>query len=398
MKKNLTTLLLCVALTAGALTGCSSGSGGTNNGNASASGSSAAPATSAVPASTATASASTEEAEGTETEPATDAGEATIKETWQEFTIVNPVLGSQLTFYLPEAEWSVGRKIGAVVTADTGYQFKIDGELQAEVHLQAYSYDTYKEGDRAAEAMFAEESQYTKPLTTGNGFPAAVREGDSNDQYYVNMGDLAGADGYYLQVYYNIKKNDDEALYAEIVEALLASPVVADFDAGLPGDRISDDSETLYFPASVSVNGTDIALSAVLAGKTAVKRVQGVYEADGVTYTFYTGGIVRGDFDAWIARNRTEATYGALRAAEERKDVSSHSFTGGAASAGSYAQMDAVVEMEDGALFYNFFCDIAGVEEVTDSHYETASQLLAALVESAEYHEVAEELITSGLY
>lgn len=388
MKKKLTILLLCGTLIAHVLAGCSSG-GGTPSGGAS---SSAAASTSAPAAASTESSA----AETTAEEEETGAQAVAIKDSWQAYTIHNPVLGYQLSFYLPEAEWDIINLNRGSVSANTCYNFSTD-DIEVRVYLQARAKDIWKEGDGASLKKFAGEESDLTAMDTGNGYPAAVREGDPYDLFYVNMGDLEGHEAqYFLQVHYSVEKLGDDTLASEVEEALLASPEVAAFDANLPAGQLTDNTLTLYFPDTVSAMGEEIALSKELAGGEAVSRVQGVYEAaDGVVYTFYTDGTRSGDIDSHVSRDYADKMYGSFRCAEKAK-TSSYSHTGGAANYGSFTKLEAVIETENGLYCYQ--CDIVGVEEPTESHYETAAQLITALAESAEYHTLDPELTTSGLF
>lgn len=294
---------------------------------------------------------------------------AAVKDTWQAYTLRNRILGEELSFYLPEGEWSISN---LTVSANTSCYFIADG-ASVRINFLAVAKDKNEPGDRMNEKQFTVEEE-GKTLLSAGEHPAYLTE---DKKIVIHLGDLPMApDAYYIQAV--IEPEDDgkgDAYLNEIREAILAAPSVSAFDTGFPADRLVNDGGTMFYPQEIAFRGAVIPLTQTIM-RDACLHVSGLYEDEnGGQFSFYTTSEISSQksFERTLAKNEySEKAYGSFRAAEKR----------------SYRSLYAEVWMGD--CGYKYCCSYANADE-SDANYEIASDLLQALAASGEHRALPQE-------
>lgn len=299
--------------------------------------------------------------------PQAAADEVEIDGSWQLCTLRNRILGVDLSFYLPEGEWSISN---LTVSANTSCYFIADG-ASVRVNFLAVAKDLREAGDRLSESVFTTEAE-GRQLTMAGEHPAYIEDGN----LVIHLGDLPMApDVYFLQAVLTPEDDGNGQAYVdEMFKAIAAAPRLEAFDTGFPADRLVDDSGTMFYPEKITYNGTDILLEQSIL-LDASMHVQGIYVADdGTTYTVITSYMISraSSFEKTLNdTNYKEVAYGEYRAAEKW----------------SYRTLYVSVWMGDHGC--KFQCKYDGDE--TDAKYEIASGLIQALAASGEYRPLPEE-------
>ena len=294
---------------------------------------------------------------------------AAPKDTWQPLTLRNRILGADLTFYLPEGEWTVSN---LTVSANTSCYFNTDG-ASVGIHFLAVAKDKRAPGDRLNEQQFTTEAEGRTLLNAGD-HPAYLTESNA---IVIHLGDLPlDPDTYFMQAVIDPQDNGKGEDYLnEMRDAILAMPSIALFDAGFPADQLVNDNGTMYYPQEIEFHGTAIPLKQTIMNDSCL-HVNGAYEDEnGTKFSFYTTSALSSQksFERTLAKDDySEKAYGSFQAAEKR----------------SYRTLYAEVWMGD--YGYKYCCSYTNAEE-SDANYELASALVQALAESGEYHALPEE-------
>ena len=287
---------------------------------------------------------------------------ACLAEGTTEHSILNPIAGFRFTFQLPEGDWQQIRLGSEFLSGTSMWEIRLPlGEeannemVQVLITQRLFGIDRV-EGDR----------NYYKgePLKDRAGY---VAQGKNYDEYVLDFDPTPeNPEKYLMRValrFYRLESEAGKQARQAAMDTIL-SDARAEYALDTAG-LLMDDSGTMFYPATIQYGREEIALAYNFPNWGQSRNVQGVYKADGKKYTFYSQTQDNeSKYDRLFAKEGSVKTeYAGNPAVEERLS----------------SNLNVVVKTEHGV--YSYRCDGADID------HETASALIQALFESAEYRE-----------